>query len=420
MKITMVNTYDVMGGAARAAFRLFQGMSLVGGDCSMFVLRQSGNAPGVIRLGPLSDEELERAEIVRDDIIGENLPYPVLQQPNFVAFHSERAVAGEAMVRQLPPADIVNLHWVREFVDYRAFFSSRPPGQPVVWTLHDMLAFTGGCHYAADCTRYAEECGSCPFLGSDDPQDLSYRILRRKQKILASFGNRLHVISPSRWLAREAKRSALFRDVPVDVIPYGLDTKQFHPRRRDEVRQSLGLPPDLTLILFVAHNVTDPRKGLRYLDQALCRLGHREKLALLLVGDGNPDMMSSIPVLRAGELWDDELVSGLYSAADLVVVPSLEDNLPNTMLEAMASGVPVVGFDVGGVPDLVIPGETGFLAPLCDSFGLAQALAQALDDPERLKAMGRAARGLMERNHTLEAQANSYLDLYRSMLPAPP
>ena len=382
----------------------------------MFVLRQSRDAPGLIRLGPLTSEELERADVVQDEIAGESLPYPVLQQSQFVPFHSERAVVGEAMVSQLPPADIVNLHWVREFVDYQAFFSSRPPGQPVVWTLHDMLAFTGGCHYAADCTRYVEGCGSCPFLESDDPQDLSYRILRRKLKILAGFGNKLHVVSPSRWLAREAKRSVLFRDVPVSVIPYGLDTRQFRPDRREEVRQSLNLPADLKLILFVAHNVTDPRKGLRYLDQALCRLGHRGNLALLLVGDGNPDLMSSIPVLRAGELWNDDAVSGLYSAADLVVVPSLEDNLPNTVLEAMASGVPVIGFDVGGVPDLVIPGETGYLAPLGDSFALAQALAQALDDPERLKSMGRAARSLMERNHTLEAQANSYLDLYRSLL----
>jgi glycosyltransferase involved in cell wall biosynthesis len=416
MNIIMINTYDVIGGAARAAFRLFQGLSLVGSNCRLFVLRQSSDAPGVVRLGPLSPEELERAEIVRDEIVGASLPYPVLQQPPFVAFHSERAIVGEAMVNQLPAADVVNLHWVREFVDYRAFFSSRPPGQPVVWTLHDMLAFTGGCHYAKNCTRYAEGCGSCPFLESDDPRDLSHHILRRKLGILAEFRNRLHVVSPSRWLAREAQRSILFRDVPVSVIPNSIDTVLFSPEHRREARQSLGLPPDLRVILFIAHNLTDPRKGFKYLDEALCRLGPQPNLVLLLVGDGNPEIMAPVPVLRAGELWDDAAVSNLYAAADLAVLPSLEDNLPNTVLEAMASGVPVIGFDVGGVPDLIIPGETGFLVPLRDSFELSRAVSSALGDPARLGAMGRAARSLIERNHTLEVQANSYLELYRSLL----
>ena len=417
MNIVLVNTFDNYGGAARAAFRLFKGLKATGGGCTMVVARKISDDPDVTTLGGLSAEEQASAAAVRAELDAQAAPYPILRNPGFAPFHAERSPLGRALVNRLPAADVVNLHWVREMVDYADFFSTRPPGQPVVWTLHDMHPFTGGCHYVRGCDRHADACGRCPLLGSDDPNDLSARILAGKRDSLARrTGGPMHVVTPSRWLADEARRSRLFRDLPISVIPYGLDTSVFTPHDRLAVRRGFNLPPDLRIILFVAHVLDDPRKGLAYLDDALRRLGPQPDVGVLMVGGGDYALRAPVVKMRAGLVDDDAVMSRLYAAADLVAVPSLEDNLPNTMLEAMASGTPVIGFDVGGVPDMVIPGETGFLAPLGDAEGLSRAFADALGDPSRLAAMGHAARARIEREHTLAVQATRYRDLYRSLI----
>lgn len=420
MKINIINTFDNYGGAARAAFRLYRGLrDAVGDDCAMLSLYKYSQDPGVRTLAPAAAEDVARAHAIEAEIAAETAPYPVLQAGGFPPFHSERSPFGDILVQQMPAADVVNLHWVRGFVDYGAFFRSRPPGQPVVWTLHDMNAFTGGCHYTAGCDRYIDACGACPVLESTDPEDASFQVLQRKRAILAArTGGPLHVVAPSRWLAAEAKRSRLFADLPVSVIPYGLETDVFVPHDRQAARQSFNLPADLKIILFIAHVVTDPRKGLARLDEALARLGPQNDVALLLVGQGTPTLTAPVQCLRSGLVNDDATVSRLYSAADLVVVPSLEDNLPNTVLEAMASGTATAGFAIGGIPDMIIPGETGFLADPADPQSLDRALAEALADPARLAALGRGARARVEREHTLARQAERYLDLYRSLLPA--
>ncbi|MCW2249531.1 glycosyltransferase involved in cell wall biosynthesis [Azospirillum fermentarium] len=416
MKILHINTFDIHGGAARAAFRLFKGLRAIGEESRMLVLHKTGNDPDVATLGSVTPDQLARAHAIQAEIQAEAAPYPMLSAPGFVSFHSERAAPGEIMVSQLPPADIIHLHWVRGLVDYPSFFANRRPDQPVVWTLHDMHPFSGGCHYAGECERFTQGCGACPFLKSDDPADLSARILERKTTALARRNNRLHIVTPSHWLGREAARSSLFRDIPVSVIPPGLETDTFVAHDRQAMRQAFKLPPGLKVILFIAHMVDDPRKGLSYLDEALCRLGPRPDVALLLVGGGTMALKSQVHHLRTGLVADDAMVGRLYSAADIVAMPSLEDNLPNTMLEAMAAGTPVIGFDIGGVPDLVIPGETGYLAPPADTEALSAALATALADPAHLAAMGRMARARIEREHTLEVMASRYRDLYRSLL----
>lgn len=417
MNIVLVNTFDNYGGAARAAFRLFKGLKATGGSCTMVVGRKVSDDPDVITLGVLSAKEQAAAATIRAELDAQIAPYPVLRNPGFAPFHAERSPVGQALVDRLPAADVVNLHWVRELVDYADFFTTRPPGQAVVWTLHDMHPFTGGCHYVRGCDRHIDACGCCPLLGSDNPDDLSARILASKlASLMQRTGGPMHVVAPSRWLADEARRSRLFRDLPVSVIPYGLDTDVFAPHDRAAVRRAFNLPPNLRIILFVAHVLDDPRKGLAHLDAALSRLGPRPDVGVLMVGSGEFTLRAPVVKMRSGLIDNDAVMSRLYAAADMVAVPSLEDNLPNTMLEAMASGTPVVGFDTGGVPDMVIPGETGFLAPLGDEEGLARALADALGDTGRLAAMGRMARARIEREHTLAVQAMRYRDLYRSLV----
>lgn len=420
MRVAIVNTYDTMGGAARAAHRLFLGLRLIGEDCTMFVAQRFSDTPGVVALGPLLPEEEEEAVRLKGVIRQETAPYPTLRRPGFVPFHSDRSTLGQAMLRQLPPSDIVNLHWVRGFIDYEAFFRQHQTGRPVVWTLHDMNAFTGGCHYSGGCTGFTASCGRCPELGSDDPQDLSARILARKADLFHALPAPPTIVAPSRWMAEQVGRSLPLGHAPVVVIPYGLDTEVFRPHPPAAVRAEFGLDPDAPIVLFAAHDIGDPRKGLQRLDEALSRVPPAGDPLLVTVGGGRYDPVAPVRHRHIGLVDDDATRSRLYGAADVMVMPCLEDNLPNTLLEAMASGTAVLGFRTGGFPDVVLSGETGLLTPPGDTEALGRALADALADRARLAALGAGARAFIERNHTLTIEARRYRDLYASLLAASP
>ena len=421
MKIVVVNTYENYGGAARAANRLFKGLCDLSPEVSatMFVNHRQTNDARVTSLQTTSEAVVARVQARQNEITAEQAPYPMLHQPDRAIFNGDRAALGAVLVDQLPAADVVNLHWTSTFLDWEMFFASLSPNIPVVWTLHDMNAFTGGCHYANGCEGFVSGCGRCPLLQSADADDLSHRILRRKQAILANWPGTLHVVTPSRWLGEEARRSALFRNRPVHVIPYGLETDLFQPQDRTVARSVLKLPQDKKIILFTAHVLTDSRKGLAYLDEALVRLGPQEDVFLLMVGMGAPEPRAPVHRVRANLVNDDRTMSMIYAAADVVAVPSQEDNLPNTVLEGMASGRAVIGFAIGGIPDMVIPGETGFLAKLGDAASLAEAFRAGLSDIAALRAMGVQARKRIEARHTLAIQARSYADLFAELTRRP-
>jgi hypothetical protein len=157
-------------------------------------------------------------------------------------FADDRTPIATEVVDQCPDAHILNLHWIANFVDLGTFFDW--VDVPVVWTLHDMNAFTGGCHYNVGCDRYKSNCGACPQIGSDDDRDLSRAIWQRKSDTYQSAidEGQLQIVAPSRWLADEARQSSLFDNVPVHVIPYGLDTTTFQPRETTGVRQAIEIP----------------------------------------------------------------------------------------------------------------------------------------------------------------------------------
>jgi glycosyltransferase involved in cell wall biosynthesis len=289
-------------------------------------------------------------------------------------------------------------------------------GKPLVWTLHDMWAFTGGCHYAGSCEGYQARCGACPQLRSGSPGDLSRRIWRRKER--AWGGLPMVVVTPSRWLARCAERSSLFRERRVEVIPYGLDLDRFRPVDRSIARSILALPQDKRLILFGAMSSTsDERKGFRHLAAAMKALAAEDPPAdteLVVFGASRPAEPPELgfPVHYLGHLHDDISLALVYAAADLFVAPSTEDNLPNTVMEATACGTPTVAFDIGGMPDLVEPDRTGYLARPFDDGELAFGIRTMLGDREALAARGAMARAKAEREFPRELQARRYAALY--------
>ena len=418
MRILHVNTVDSVGGAGRAAYRLHVGLRRLGYDSSMFVAHRYSDDPAVTAFKPPMDLPSRLGRLIRREWIARSFArYRTSRPAGYELFSDNRSQYGADLLDQLPPCDVINLHWIAGFVDYHSYFARVPQHTPVVWTLHDMNAFTGGCHYDHGCGRYTDKCGACPQLGSRDAADLSRRVWQRKREIFEQIEpGRLHIVTPSRWLAKEAERSTLFGRFPISVIPNSLDTHVFSPRDRCIARAALEVPQEARVVLFVADSTGNQRKGFALLAQALAGLGDLTDLYLISLGSGEPTIGAQIPHLHLGHIGNDRLLSLVYSAADLLVIPSLQDNLPNTVLESLTCGTPVVGFAVGGIPDMVHPGVTGLLAPSQDMTALRAAIVDLLQDPAERAKMSANCRRIAVKEYSLEMQAQRYVELYERML----
>jgi glycosyltransferase involved in cell wall biosynthesis len=358
-----------------------------------------------------------RRRIRRERIQRAFNPYRDSRPDGYELFSDDRSEYGDTLLDQMPACDIVNLHWVARFLDYESFFRSIPQKTTVVWRLSDMNAFTGGCHYDAGCGKYNTGCGACPQLGSDDDGDLSRHIWERKRSIFERVDPAyLHFVAQSQWMKDEIQNSALLQRFPVTVIPNGLDIDVFAPRDQEVARDVLGIPQRAKVVLFVAGSLTNRRKGFALLANALERLHSLSGFFLLSVGYGKPSIDTSISHLHLGHLSNNRLLSLIYSAADLFAISSMQDNLPNTVLEAMSCGTPVVGFDVGGIPDMVRPGVTGLLAPVKDVEALRDAIVEILENPALREEMSENCRRIAVEEYALETQARRYAALYETLL----
>jgi glycosyltransferase involved in cell wall biosynthesis len=383
----------------------------------MVVAHRESVAPDVVRLkGYGFSGAIERLDRLRGCV--SLAPYWRLRPAGYDEFQLDGPLMGTILQRELPATDLINLHWVAGMLDFASLPRLAQTQAPIVWTLHDMLPLTGGCHYDDGCARYLERCGECPQLGSRLSTDLSAAIFGRKKMAFEQIPReRLHFVSPSRWLAEQARRSPICRSFPVSVIPNGLDLDLFAPDDRLAARAALGLPQDRAVVLFVAQELGSRRKGSGLLLE--CLEGLRDlRTGVMLVSMGRAQFASppGFDHRHFPHTDDDRLLARLYAAADVLVIPSLQDNLPNTMLEAMACGTPVVGFAVGGIPDMVKDGETGLLAPPRDVVGLRAALRRIVGDPERARAMGRRARERVMAECSPALQAGRYRDLFESVL----
>jgi glycosyltransferase involved in cell wall biosynthesis len=418
MKILHLSASDLYGGAARSAYRLHAGLRNAGVNSRMLVAQRASDDPEVRAFVP-SRSFARRAlrKLVRWREEWALAPYRATRPAGFEPFHTERSRFAWELGGALPEADAVHLHWISEFVDYAALLPRLACTGPLVWTLHDMHALTGGCHYDHGCNRYRERCGQCPQLGSGSERDLSRTVWERKQRIFARIpAESLHIVAPSRWLGDLAAASPLLARFQHSVIPYGLDTNTFRPSDQRAARARLGLPIEGRLILFVAHSSDIRRKGFDLLRGALAGLVGQPDTRLLTVGEGAPDDALPLPEIRLGRIEDDAELALVYAAADLFVIPSREDNLPNTVLESLACGTPVAGFAVGGIPEMVREGLTGALAAPEDVRGLTGAITRLLADDDQRRRMSLACRAVAEEEYPLHAQAERYRRLYAGLL----
>ena len=311
--------------------------------------------------------------------------------------------------------DIVNLHWVSFFADFPSFFKSIPNHIPIVWTLHDTHAFTGGCHYTGGCMRFADGCGNCPQIRSANPQDVSLASLLAKRKAYRSKS--IQVVAPCAWMRDLAKRSSVWpANAKFQKIEYGLQLEKFQPVDQDAARAALGLAPNKKLIAFGAMEIDNPRKGFEHLLAALEKVkAAGTDCECLVFGSGKIEQTAELPELNSlGFIDSAERLCEAYSAADVVVVPSIEDNQPQVGLEAMACGTPVIAFDAGGLPEYVIDGKTGWLCPVADSDALAEKIKISLE--VGTQNYGAAAAKQIRTRFDLRQQTQKWLQLYDNCL----
>jgi glycosyltransferase involved in cell wall biosynthesis len=418
MKITHVSSADIRGGAARSTYRLHEALLRAGIDSTLYVLRKESDDPSVVQFYP-PDRLLPRVHRASYRLFLRRTGFDRsgLRAWNSSYFSDDRAEHRSHVLAQLPTCDILHLHWVAGFVDYSYFFSHLPKG-PIVWTLHDMNPFTGGCHFDGGCGRFTRSCGSCPQLIGNGITDFSHECWTRKNRVYQALrpGN-LHLVAPSQWLAREVRRSSLLSSHPVTVIPYGLDTDVFQPRDSRVARDVLGLRQDSKVILFLVDWASEARKGLPQLVEALSAISDESKVCLVVLGNGRADLPPRLSKVRLEYVQSDRLLSIVYSAADVFVLPAIQDNLPNTILEALACGLPVVAFSTGGIPDLVRDGVEGRLVPCGNTTALRDALLHVLNNEDVRRSMSVNARSRAVQEYKLEIQAQRYFDLYRSLGP---
>ncbi len=416
MRVCHLNTFVVRGGAARAMYRIHRGLLKQGVDSIVYTPNKTIDDARVFRHLPKRTYLQKVINRIRYFKTEHDFNRYRKTRPNGVElFSDDRTYHWRDLERQLPPADLYQLNWIAQFVDLGSFMSM--VRKPIVWRLSDMYAITGGCHYAMGCDAYKDVCGRCPQLGSLVEHDLAYASWERKARAysfrtLADF----HIVAPSRWLQKQVERSGLLGKFPVHHIPSGIDTDVFRPIPTDGLRESLGLSPLDQVILFVAEGVTNQRKGFHFLTQAIQSLTDSPNLVALTMGANSPQIQLPFRHIHAGAIGSDGLMAALYNAADLTIVPSIEENFPSVGLESIACGTPVIGFDSGGIPEIVRPEETGWLVPVGQVHALRDVLRNALSDAARLSSFGVRCRQVAEREYTLAIQARGYADLYTRVL----
>lgn len=404
-----------------ACTRLLKALETNQIDAYLLVQQKKTNEPRVISvLKTWLDRQKAKVNLLR-----ERLPFIFFYaKDKSVRFAFSIANTGSSIINEplVADADIIHLHWTNfGFLSIGNLAELARSGKPIVWTLHDMWALTGGCHYAGTCDHFKNQCGDCYFLRNPHPNDLSHRGWLEKAALFADNPN-ITFVTCSNWLAGEAKKSSLLKSFRIEAIPNPIDTGIYTPQDKSAARTKRGINPGAKLILFGAANIADRRKGLSYLVEALNILKNEyqaDGVEIVIFGKNNHFDVSLLPfpVHQLGLISSQTQLVEIYSMADVTVSPSVEDNLPNIIMESLACGTPVAAFDTGGIPDMIDHRQNGYLAQFCSAADLARGvhhilfLADAGD-------MAAAARKKVLDNFSNEKVAARYIDIYRSVLKA--
>ncbi len=432
VRVTLFSTTDD-GGAAIATLRFHEALQGIGVQSHIYVGQQRFFKKGVhiIPSSPVPQEggvvvDGHKAEMaVRKELLSyrQKLHQAMARHPERPHGAEYFSIPGQcvplAHVPFLEDTDIFHFQWVAGLLDPSYCFEYLR-GKKIVWTLHDMNAFTGGCHYSNGCRKFEKMCCACPELGSTQEKDLAFETWRARMGTYRQLD--LHIVAPSTWLAEEAQKSALLKRFPIHTIANAHPLNVYKPLDRKFIREQLGLKSNSFVLLFASQSLTNIRKGGKYLVDLLQALAHtplKDIIHVFMLGNGvaSEFLQAGIKVECLGHVDDDTYMAALYNAADVLISPSLEDNLPNVICEAMACGTPVVAFANGGVSEMILQEETGFLAESQNVERLLQGVLWAYAQSTK-PLIRKLCRAHALRKWSSEKVALKYNRLYKDILEA--
>ncbi len=415
MRILIVNTTEKTGGAAVAAYRLMEALNNNGVKAKMLVRDKETQQLTVCALP--SQGRARWLFLWERFIVWLNMG---LRRKHLFEVDIANCGTDITLLHEFQEADVIHLHWVNQGMlslkDIRKILERKP----VVWTMHDLWPAAAICHLSFDCRKFETHCEQCQLQSLRTIYDLASHVWRQKQKML--HDKQVSFVACSQWLASEANKSALLKGQRVYSIPNPIDTRLFRPGDRQSARQSLGLPLDKRVILFASQRVTNVNKGMNYLIEACRLLADRypesvNSIVVAILG-GHAEEITGLlpfPTYPLGYINDHHRIVSVYQASDVFVLPSLSENLPNTIMEAMACGVPSVGFRVGGIPEEIDHQENGYIAQYRDAQDLAEGIWWTLD-ATRADAVRKACIQKVCRCYSQQSVANRYIEVYQTAM----
>ena len=407
MRVLIISTYDQQGGAAIAAYRLLEALNKNGATANMLTINKKSDNPNVIEVG---NHLINKGRFIAE----RGLIYIQNGFSKNNLFDISIANTGVSITNhpEFKKADVIHLHWINQgMLSIREIAKIVASGKKIIWTMHDMWPFTGICHHAGECNHFEKYCGFCPYLHLPMRKDLSYSTFLLKQAAY-SLGN-IHFVACSNWLKDLAMKSELTTHQSVSTISNPINTEIYKPKDKSELRKTMNLPADKKIILFAAAKVSDKRKGIDYLIEASKSMARRKNNTMFLIAGSNGEKIISqlaLPIVNLGYVSSDDMPD-IYNVADVFVTPSLQENLPNTIMESMACGTPCVGFNIGGIPEMIDHKQNGYVAQYKNAQDLADGLMWVLQKSST-KALSDNARNKVVKSYSDSIIAKRYLEIY--------
>lgn len=417
MRVLIVNTSERTGGAAVAANRLTDALNNNGVKAKMLVRDKISDDITVVSLSQSLRSQWHF--LWERWCIFWNLHF---SKQHLFALDIANTGFDITKLPEFKEADIIHLHWVNQgMLSLKGIRKILKSGKPVVWTMHDIWPATSICHLTLGCHRFNSSCGNCRYLpGRGSKNDLSSRVWKQKQRMLE--GRSISFVACSKWLAGEAKHSALLTGQKITNIPNPIDTHIYCPADAREARLRAHLPADKNIILFIAQRATNPYKGMDFLVEA-CKLmasehpEMKDNTCLAILGGHSEEFEGVLPfpTYSLGYINDDREIADIYRASNVFVLPSLSENLPNTIMEAMACGVPSVGFKIGGIPEMIDHEKNGYVANYRDAADLAKGIHWVLNEADK-ESLRKACVQKVAHNYSQHVVAMKYIEVYNQAL----
>lgn len=416
MKIVLVNTYEHSGGAAIACNRLLNALEKQNVDVKMLVMHKTSSDNSVLLINKGIFAKLKN----KMNFLWERFVIFLangFSKENIFRVSIANSGSSACKIKEIKDADIIHLHWINQgMISLRGLRKIAKLKKPIVWTMHDQWAYTGICHYANDCNKYETECNCCPKLKYPSRKDLSFKAYRKKQEIFKK--SNIALVGCSNWITDCAKNSNVGNLAKSLNIPNPIDIDFYKRIDKETALKHFGLPSDKKIILFGAFNFADTNKGAKFLIDCVNYLSvEKDKYNFVVFGGRTEDLEKNLlpKIYNVNFISDKKEMVLLYSAVDVFLIPSIAENLPNVIMESMSCSTPCVGFNVGGIPEMIDHKKNGYIAEYKNAEDLANGVRWVLENDD-YKELSENARLKVETMYNEDIIAKRYIELYNQLL----